>query len=57
MAGPMLVPRSGDGSPALGVFLQHVARVFTHYETWLGLLVAAAFIVAVIRIRRYRDDS
>ena len=45
------------GGDTLGVFVQHVARVFSHYETWLGVLVAAIFIVAVIRIRRYRDDS
>jgi ABC-2 type transport system permease protein len=49
--------RDGDSLPTLGEFLSHVARVFTHYETWLGVLVAAAFVVAVIRIRRYRDDS
>jgi len=42
---------------ALGVFLGHVGSVFTHYETWLGLLAAAAMFVAVVRIRRYRDDS
>jgi hypothetical protein len=45
-----------DGE-TLGVFVQHVGRVFANYETWLGVLVAGAFIVAVIRIRRYRDDS
>lgn len=43
--------------PSLGEFLGHVGRVFTHYETWLGVLVAIGFLVAVIRIRRYRDDS
>jgi hypothetical protein len=34
-----------------------VSGVFTSYETWLGLLVAAAMIFAAIRIRRFRDDS
>lgn len=48
---------SGDAGPTLGVFVQHVAYVFTHYETWLGVLAAAGFIIAVIRMRRYRDDS
>jgi ABC-2 type transport system permease protein len=41
----------------LASFLAHVSRVFIHPETWLGVLAAAAFLVAVIRIRRYRDDS
>jgi ABC-2 type transport system permease protein len=47
----------GRAMPSLGVFVSHVARVFTHAETWLGVLVAVGFIVAAIRIRRYRDDS
>jgi ABC-2 type transport system permease protein len=47
----------GDGAPTLGVLLSHVARAFTHYETWLGVLVAVGFFVACVRIRRYRDDS
>ena len=34
-----------------------VTVVFAHYETWLGLLAAAAMIFAAIRIRRFRDDS
>jgi len=49
----------GDASNGseLAVFVQHVGRVFTHYETWLGVLAAAVMFVAVVRIRRYRDDS
>jgi ABC-2 type transport system permease protein len=47
----------GAREPTLAAALEHVGRVFTHYETWLGVLVAAGFLVAVIRIRRYRDDS
>jgi ABC-2 type transport system permease protein len=47
----------GTREPTLGAALEHIGRVFTHYETWLGVLVAAGFLVAVIRIRRYRDDS
>jgi ABC-2 type transport system permease protein len=47
----------GLSAPSLGILLSHVARVFTHAETWLGVLVAIGFIVAAIRIRRYRDDS
>ena len=49
--------RDGDSLPTLGEFLGYVGHVFTHYETWLGVLVAIAFVVAVIRVRRYRDDS
>jgi ABC-2 type transport system permease protein len=45
-----------DGAP-LAMFVQHVAKVFVHYETWLGVLAAVAIFAAVIRIRRYRDDS
>jgi ABC-2 type transport system permease protein len=47
----------GAHEPTLAAALEHVGRVFTHYETWLGVLVAAGFLVAVVRIRRYRDDS
>jgi ABC-2 type transport system permease protein len=47
----------GQSMPSLPVFLSHVMRVFTHAETWVGVLVAIGFIVVVIRIRRYRDDS
>jgi ABC-2 type transport system permease protein len=46
-----------DTENALGIFMSHVGNVFTHYETWLGVLAAAAMFVAVVRIRRYRDDS
>jgi ABC-2 type transport system permease protein len=42
---------------ALGVFVGHVGKVFMHYETWLGVLAAAALFVAVVRIRRYRDEN
>jgi len=42
---------------ALALFVAHVGRVFAHYETWLGVLVAAAMFVAAVRIRRYRDDN
>jgi ABC-2 type transport system permease protein len=49
--------REGGGVSPLAEFLRHVAGVFTNYQTWVGVLVAIAFLVAVIRIRRYRDDS
>lgn len=48
---------TGGGVPSLGAFLEHVGRVFVHPETWVSIVVAAAMVVAVIRIRRYRDDS
>jgi ABC-2 type transport system permease protein len=47
----------GQAMPPLTVLVSHIARVFMHAETWLGVLVAIGFIVAAIRIRRYRDDS
>jgi ABC-2 type transport system permease protein len=49
--------REGAVANPLGEFLHHVANVFTHYQTWAGVLVAVGLLVAVIRIRRYRDDS
>ncbi len=47
----------GEGGAALNNFVAHVGHVFTNYETWLGVLAAAGFIITVIRMRRYRDDS
>jgi len=48
----------GDDAPSsLGGFLSAVGHVFTSYETWLGVVVAAVFAVAVVRFRRYRDES
>ena len=41
----------------LGEVIRHISKVFIHPETWYGVLAAAAMIFAVIRIRRYRDDS
>jgi ABC-2 type transport system permease protein len=52
-----LPEHDSDSMQSLGEFLSHVGRVFAHPATWLGVLVAVGFIVAVIRIRRYRDDS
>jgi ABC-2 type transport system permease protein len=43
--------------PQLGEFASHVTRVFASGEAWLGVIAAAALFFAVIRIRRYRDDS
>jgi hypothetical protein len=42
---------------SIGELLGVVARVFTHYEMWLSILAAAAMFIAVVRIRRYRDDA
>jgi ABC-2 type transport system permease protein len=46
-----------SGAPSLADMAGRIGAVLTHWETWAGLVVAAAFIVATIRIRRYRDDS
>jgi ABC-2 type transport system permease protein len=43
--------------PPLGEFVSHVSRVFASGEAWLGAIAAAVLFFAVIRIRRYRDDS
>ena len=45
--------RLRDGSRSV----RRLTAVFTHVETWAGVLAAAAMIFAAIRIRRYRDDS
>ena len=47
----------GNDMPGLGELLSHIGRVYQSYETWVGVAVAAAFIVVTIRIRRFRDDS
>ncbi len=49
--------RDTAGASPLGEFVGHVGNVFASYETWLGVLAAAVIMVAVVRIRRYRDDS
>lgn len=34
-----------------------MGTAFLNIDLWLGLAVAAAFVIAAIRIRRYRDDT
>lgn len=46
-----------NGMVTMGDAFDAASAVFTSYETWLGVLVAAAMIFGAIRIRRYRDDS
>jgi len=46
-----------EGFVTLGQVVKSVSAVFTHYETWAGVLAAAAMIFVAIRIRRYRDDN
>jgi ABC-2 type transport system permease protein len=48
---------SGEDMVTVREVFDAVTVVFTHYETWLGVLSAAAMIFAAIRIRRFRDDS
>ena len=47
----------GEGFVTVREVFDAVTAVFTHVETWAGVLAAAAMIFAAIRIRRYRDDS
>jgi hypothetical protein len=35
----------------------NIPLVFSNIDLWLGLLVAAGFTFAAIRIRRFRDDT
>ena len=34
-----------------------MGKAFLNIDLWLGLAVAAALLIAAIRIRRYRDDT
>jgi ABC-2 type transport system permease protein len=46
-----------EGVVTVGGVWKAVTAVFTHYETWAGVLAAAVMIFVAIRIRRYRDDN
>ena len=46
-----------DDMATLSDVVRAVSGVFTSPETWIGVLVAAAMVFGVIRIRRFRDDS
>jgi ABC-2 type transport system permease protein len=35
----------------------HFARAFVDIDLWLGVVVAALFVFAAVRVRRYRDDT
>ena len=47
----------GSGMVTVSEVAKAVSGVLTSYETWLGVLAAAAMILVTIRIRRFRDDS
>jgi ABC-2 type transport system permease protein len=47
----------GSGMVTVGDVFHAVSGVLTSFETWLGVLAAAAMIFGAIRIRRYRDDG
>ena len=46
-----------EGGSALALFAERSWVMLTHWETWAGAAVAVLFFLAVVRIRRYRDDS
>ncbi len=46
-----------DDGAALALFAKHAAAVLMNWETWAGVAVAAAVFFAIVRIRRYRDDT
>lgn len=46
-----------DEGSSLTLFAKHALAVLVTWETWAGVAVAAAAYFAVVRIRRYRDDS
>lgn len=56
-SGDKMFGDENEGIVTVGEVLNSVTAVFTHYETWAGVLAAAAMIFAAIRIRRYRDDN
>jgi ABC-2 type transport system permease protein len=51
--------RMGESNrmPAFSELASDIGHVFTSYETWAGAAVGVAFILVIIRIRRFRDDS
>ncbi len=56
--GPVLTSVGGAGGvPAQPLAGLDAGRAFSNIDLWIGLAVAAAFLFAAIRIRRYRDDS
>ena len=50
-------PHHGTAGSEIGELLRRIGHVFTSLETWLGVLVAVAMFVVIVRFRRYRDDS
>lgn len=52
--GPAFTVGGAGSAPFQGF---NAARAFTNVDLWIGLAVAAAFLFAAIRIRRYRDDA
>jgi ABC-2 type transport system permease protein len=53
MNGPGTLP----GAAGKAFSASSMLTVFGNVDLWLGLAVAALFLVAAIRIRRYRDDT
>lgn len=50
---------ASGGSPAAGRVFSGMEplRGFENIDLWIGLAVAAAFILLAVRVRRYRDDT
>lgn len=55
-----ITPESGHGRVySLTDLFDNISmsRAFLNIDVWLGLAVAAVFVLAAIRLRRYRDDT
>jgi ABC-2 type transport system permease protein len=50
-------PGTLAGVPGKAFSSSSILAIFGNVDLWLGLAVAALFIVVAIRIRRYRDDT
>jgi ABC-2 type transport system permease protein len=58
--GQLFVEGSGESPETAsmrGLANIHPAAAFANIDLWLGVLFAAALVLAAVRIRRYRDDT
>ena len=46
-----------DAATAQALAHIHPSVAFANLDLWLGVIVAAGFVLAAVRIRRYRDDT
>jgi ABC-2 type transport system permease protein len=57
LGGAIAAPGTALGQPRFNLELMDPAHLLASARLWLGLLAAAAMILAAIRLRRYRDEA